>query len=280
MKGVLIVKKIKEYLIAGMFIVALLTTGCSSSDSNTSSQNTTVTPYTLSESSSVIADLSKHSLLIYCGAGMAKPFQEIADAFKAESNCEILVTYANAGQIQSQINTSKEGDLFIAGSAEELKPVEEAVTSSKDLVKHIPVLAVQRGNPKKISGLTDLANPNISLVLGDSESTPIGKIADKVLTDLGVFDKVKVITRTPTAPAIVTALSAAECDAVIVWKENANGKDIDIVKTTDLDAYIKTVPSAILKYSKDQEATSAFLTYLETEEVKNIWIKYGYEMLD
>lgn len=90
--------------------------------------------------------------MIYCGAGMAAPFQEIADAFKDATGCQVNATYANAGQIQSQITTTEEGDMFVAGSGDELKPVESYVEDKKDLVKHIPVLAVQSGNPKTSPG--------------------------------------------------------------------------------------------------------------------------------
>lgn len=62
------------------------------------------------------ATLEGKSLNIYCGAGMTKPFQEIADAFKAETGCEMNITFANAAQIQTQISTTQEGDFFIAGS--------------------------------------------------------------------------------------------------------------------------------------------------------------------
>ena len=48
------------------------------------------------------ASLEGKSLNIYCGAGMTKPFQEIADAFKAETGCEMNITFANAAQIQTQ----------------------------------------------------------------------------------------------------------------------------------------------------------------------------------
>ena len=41
--------------------------------------------------------------------------------------------------------------MFVAGSGDELKPVESYVEDKKDLVKHIPVLAVQSGNPKNIT---------------------------------------------------------------------------------------------------------------------------------
>ena len=128
---------------------------------------------------------------VYCGAGMTKPFGEIAEAFTKKTQVKMEVTYANAGQIQSQINTAQEGDLFIAGAAEELKPVEKYVSARKDLVKHIPVLAVARGNPLGISGVRDLGRSGIRVVLGDAKATPIGKIADKAIADAGLPEGVR-----------------------------------------------------------------------------------------
>ena len=122
-------------------------------------------------------------LRIYCGAGMTKPFSEISTSWGRISGEAPEVMYANAGQIQAQIKNSGEGDFFIAGAVEELKPVEQFVSARKLLVKHIPVLAVREGNPKKIASLADLARHDVSVVLGDSKATPIGKIADKALAD-------------------------------------------------------------------------------------------------
>lgn len=224
--------------------------------------------------------LTGQTLQIYCGAGMTKPFTEIADAFKAETGCEMNVVYANAAQLQSQINTTQEGDLFIAGAADELKPVQEYVSGSKDLVKHIPVLAVQKGNPLGITGLADLTKDGVEVVLGDAEATPIGKLSNKALTDAGILEKVNVLARCTTAPEIATALSQEECDAVIVWKENANNENIDMIDTTDLDSYIKTVPAASLSFSQNTEALAAFLDYLNSDAVKAVWEKYGYEVLN
>lgn len=223
--------------------------------------------------------LTEHSLFIYCGAGMKKPFQEIADEFQRETGCEVIVNFANAAQIQTQINTAKEGDLFIAGSEVELEPIKELVTNQLPLVKHIPVLAVQKGNPKQIEGLQSLTKDGIRLVLGDSEATPIGKIADKALKDAKIADKVEVLSRTLTAPLMATALENDECDIIIIWKENVNTEKLDIVNTTDLDTYIKTVPAASLSTSKDKDAREEFLNYLATEKATDIWKKYGYEIL-
>jgi len=273
-KGMTIMKISKKYLSIIILALFVLTTGCSSSKSADSVQNTNAE----TDSNLNVTDLSGHTLLIYCGAGMTKPFQEIADAFKAETGCEMQVTYGNAAQIQSQINTSQSGDFFIAGSENDLEPVKEVVTSKKSLVKHIPVLAVQSGNPKNIKGLSSLADPGISLVLGDAESTPIGKISDKALKDLGIFEKVNIISRSATAPAIFMAVSTKECDAVIVWKENVDVNSAEIVNTTDLDNYIKTIPAAMLTYASDKEADETFSAFLDGDTAKEIWQEYGYEL--
>ncbi|MDV3428221.1 MAG: molybdate ABC transporter substrate-binding protein [Bacillota bacterium] len=257
--------KKRNLILALSMVLTLALTGCgktTAASGNESKKNT--------------ADLKGKTLHIYCGAGMANPFKEIADTFKAKTGCEMNVTYGNAGQIQSQINTAKEGDIFIAGSADEIQPVSAYVSKSKKLVKHIPVLAVASGNPKSIKGLSDLTKDGVSLIIGDTEATPIGKIAKKALSDLKIFNKVKIAATTTTAPQMTTAIAAGQADASIVWKENCNAKGVEVVNTTDLDKYVKTVPAAALKCTSDQAVVDAFMSYLDTDAAKQIWTKYGY----
>jgi len=211
---------------------------------------------------------------------MTDPFTEIATAFESSTGCKMNVTYANAAQIQTQIDTTKEGDFFIAGSAEELKPVEQYVKDQESLVKHIPVIAVPSANPKNIAGLADLANVD-SLLIGDPESTPIGKIAKKALTDAGIWDTLQgkgAITTTTTAPQIAAALARGEGDAGIVWKENVKADGAKILDTPDLDSYVKVIPAALLTCVADEPAAAAFQDYLSTSEAQDIWKKYGYEL--
>lgn len=220
--------------------------------------------------------LDGHALMIYCGAGMTNPFEEIAQLYKKKTGCEMNVTYANAGQIQSQINTAKEGDLFIAASADELVPVQDVVTGSKNLVLHIPVLAVRKGNPLNIRGLRDLVREDIRIVLGDSESVPIGKIANKALTDAQIVDQVIVAATLTTAPALATALELDDADAAIIWKENA--KSLDVIESPEMEKYTKMIVAVSLEYGHDSEALDDFLGFLDSDDAKNIWIKFGYEI--
>lgn len=256
-------------------MLALALAGCSSSEPAANDGGSGEA----SQEAEQAASLEGKELNIYCGAGMTDPFQEIADAFQAETGCTMNVTFANAAQIQTQITTTEEGDFFIAGSADELKPVADYVEQQTDLVKHIPVLAVPADNPKNVTGLADLANCERVLV-GDPESTPIGKIAQNALTKLGIWDTLmadNVITTTTTAPQISTALANNEGDAGIVWKENVTDDGAVIVDTADLDAFVKTIPSAQLTCAADADAVAAFNDFLQTDTAWDIWASYGYE---
>lgn len=224
--------------------------------------------------------LAGHSLQVYCGAGMTQPFTEIADAFTRETGCEMNVTYANAAQIQTQIKETQQGDFFIAGSAEEVKPVEEFVTSLTPLVKHIPVLAVPKDST--ISAFADLANVKV-LLIGDPEATPVGKIAKRALTEAGLWDGLQgagVLVTTTTAPQIATALANGEGDAGIVWKENVSSDNVRIVECPEMQKLIKTIPSAMLSFTTDTEAAQAFADFLNSKTAQDIWVSYGYELVD
>ena len=266
--------KVALTALASAALVCGLLAGCSSQSANQASS-----AQQSSQSASQTVSLEGQQLNIYCGAGMTAPFTDIADLFTEETGCEMNVTYANAAQIQTQIQTTGEGDMFIAGSKEEVKPVEESVSKSIDLVKHIPVLAVPASNPKQITSVADLANAQV-VIVGDPESTPIGKIAKKVLGDAGLWDSLMsagVITTTTTAPQIGTALANGEGDAGIVWKENATADGITILDSPEMTAQVKVIPCAVLNSVADEDAAAAFEDFLQTDAVWDIWASYGYE---
>ena len=267
-------KKFAAVVVAAACALTMALAGCSAGEPSSQGGDKAAEPAAEEQ-----ASLEGKELNIYCGAGMTDPFQEIADAFEAETGCAMNVTFANAAQIQTQITTTEEGDFFIAGSADELKPVTDYVEQQTDLVKHIPVLAVPADNPKNITGLADLANCERVLV-GDPESTPIGKIAKNALTKQGLWDSMmagNVLTTTTTAPQISTALANNEGDAGIVWKENVTDDGAVIVETTDLDAFVKTIPAAQLTCAADADAVAAFNEFLQSDAAWDIWADYGYE---
>jgi len=283
-KGRCIMRKIiKNSFI--MLLIALLLTGCST-DSKTAEpiieDNSSVTDSSDENNTQQdeITKLDGHSLMVFCGAGMKDPFEKIAQQFQGATGCEVQVTYANAAQIQTQINTAQEGDFFIAGSKEEVKPIEDLVASSKDLVQHVPVLVVASGNPKGITGPADLSKEGVKFIMGDPEATPIGKIANKVISDFQLKDNINIVANTATAPAMIIALEAEEADAAIVWQENIKSDKLEVIDSKDMVPYIKTIPAVMLSCTTDEEAQKVFNDYLDTQEAKDIWVEFGYNLVE
>lgn len=225
---------------------------------------------------SELKNLEGHRIFAYCGAGMTKPFTVLCNTFSEATGCTVTPSFANGAQIRAQIRETEEGDFFCAGSRRDLTDIGQFVAEDRDLVKHIPVLAVRKGNPKNITGLADLTGEGISFIMGSVEQTPIGKIAKKSLTSMGIFGKVDIVARTPTAPAMIGAVECGEADACIVWKENC-GKNVEIVDTHDLDGFIKTIPIGRLTCAADKEACDEFMNFLKSGEAENIWKNFGYE---
>ena len=201
-------KKLVSLTLSALLALSMLA-GCSNpAPAETTPSAPETTPAAV-ETTPAVADLSGHTLLVFCGAGMKDPFAEIAQAFQDQTGCTVEVTYANAAH-------------------QEVNPVDELVESSTPLVRHIPVIAVQKGNPLNITGPADLA--------------------------------------------------ADECDAIIVWKENVNADQGEIVDCPEMENYIKTIPAARLTCSADAEAADAFADFLNSQTAQDIWTSYGYEL--
>lgn len=268
-------KRIVCAALSVMMIAAMTGCGTKNSSDGSADASSAVDQKAQAEES---ADLSGKSLFVYCGAGMKDPASDIVDAFKEATSCDVNITFGNAAQINSQIMNSNEGDLFISGAETELKSLKEKnyVTDTKQLVQHIPVIAVPSGNPAGISSIADLGN-GAKLVLGDADATPIGKIADTVLNDAGIMDSADIVARTSTAPEMITALNSGEADAAIVWKENADGKDgVEVLDIPDMDNYIKVIPAASLSCSENADSLAEFLKFLDSDTAHDIWTSYGY----
>lgn len=218
-----------------------------------------------------------YTLHVYSGAGTSKPVKKLISAFEEDSKYKVDLTLANHGQIVSQMNIAKVGDVFISASHEDLEYIKESIDSIDDLALHKIAIAVQKGNPKGIMSVQDLTRKDITLVIGNS-STAAGRVADKILSDLNLYDSVNIIARQTTAATVYTALERGECDAIITWKNNT-GDEAQIIDSTLTDKYTRIICAAGLKYSENSEAQAELIEFLKSDKAIKIWESEGYERL-
>lgn len=258
--------KKKKVLISGLvlLLVSIMFIGCAQKQQNTTKSNE-----------------EKKSLFIYCAAGVNKPMEEIAQSFEKKYGVKIEYTYANSSELIGQMEVSHKGDLCVLASDEDYETANKKnlTLEKKDLVYHVPVIAVSKGNPAGINSIKDFSKSGVKIILGDSKTSPLGKLASKLFAKAGIEEQVKsnVVSTVPTVNEIVTFLSMKKADASIVWEDNAlnASKDIDLIQIPKEENTIKVVPISTLQSSKDKELSKKFMDFTASDEGKSIFVKYN-----
>jgi molybdate transport system substrate-binding protein len=179
---------------------------------------------------------AKDMLLVYSGAGMRKPMDEIGPLFEQKYGVAVKYNYAGSGQLLSQMELTKQGDVYQPGATYYFNIAKRKgfIDYEKFVACHIPVIAVPEGNPAKITCLNDLTRPGIKVALGDSKACAIGKLRNKILEKNGIKDAVdkNVILRAVTVNELIVYVSMRQVDAAITWEESVffAPKETDIIE--------------------------------------------------
>ena len=225
-------------------------------------------------------------LLIFVGAGMKKPMDELKGVYEKKNNVKINIVYGGAGSLLSQIETTRRGDLFMPGSMYHYKIAEEKglVDKGIEFLYHIPVIVVKKGNPKNIRGVLDLDRKGVKIALGDENSLAIGPVTRKILEKAGIYEDVKknVVVREGTVSKLVLDVNSNFVDASIVWRSAAVqfGMDLEIIPIEEKFNEIKTIPISIVKFTKNEKLSKDFLSFVLSEEGKEIFKRYGFVVKD
>lgn len=267
--------KNKKLLIVFLLIFALSTMiGCSNSD--TPSQETSSQP-AVSEPT--------ESLLVYSGAGLRKPMDEIGQVFEEKYNVRIEYSYAGSAQNLSQIELTGQGDAWTPGDVYYGQAAQEKdlIVSMVDFAYHIPVIGVPKGNPANIQSLEDMAAPGVKIVLGDPEAAAIGKTGKKILSEKGLYEAVSAntVATTATVNELLVYLSMKQADCTIIWEDNIQGvEDVEIIQIPEEFNQIKTLPVCVLKTSEKTELAQQFADFVSGPEGKAIYKKHGFKVIE
>ena len=222
------------------------------------------------------------SLLVYCGAGMRAPMNELGSQFEQEYGVKVICNYAGSGHLLNQMELAQQGDVYQPGSAYyfDIAREEGLIDYEKRVAYHVPVIAVPKGNPTNITCLNDLAKPGVKVALGDPEACAIGKLGDKILEKNGIKDAVgdNVIARGATVNVLLVYVSRGDVDAAITWEETVlfAPDETDIIKIPEEENIIKIIPIGTSTFSENKESARKFVDFVTSDYGKAVYEKYGF----
>lgn len=225
----------------------------------------------------------QRGLLLYCGAGIRPPVEELVETFQQEHGVKIAIDYAGSEVLLSKIKVNRTGDLYLPGDKHYIEQAAQAgmILSRQPVFYWVPTILVQKGNPKRISGLEDLLKPGLKLGLGDASACAIGRTAQQLLAKNGIaWEDVKgnLAYQSLTVNELGMQIQADSLDAVIVWDVMARyysgyGDEVPIAADKNI---ISTVDVGVLKFTKNNELAEKFVAFLTSARGKDIFAKHKY----
>jgi molybdate transport system substrate-binding protein len=223
---------------------------------------------------------AEDSLLVYCGAGMMEPMEEIASLFEEQEGVEIQYTFAGSAQLLSQIELYQIGDLYMPGARSDLEVAIEKglVDETANVAYHVPCIITPKGNPAGVESLEDLAEPGVRVALGDPVGPCIGKLSKKMLESLGIWDEVEenVVAFTGTVNELLVYISLGQAGAAIVWEDLYDIDEMEKVEIPLEMNEIKVASIGTLVFSEDKETAEKFMNFVASDEGKAVFADYGY----
>lgn len=221
------------------------------------------------------------SLMVYSGAGMRKPMDEIGAAFQEKYGTEVKYNYAGSNALLSQMELTRVGDAYMPGATMYIEiATEKGLVDYQQLVSyHIPVITVPKDNPADITCLEDLASPGLKLIFGDPEVAACGKAAKNILEKNGIFDEAwaNVIATLPTMNEVMMQIAMGQADASINWWDTVKVvEDIEVIEIPREQNDIKIIPIGVTTFSANPELARKFVDFCVSEEGKAIFEKHGF----
>ena len=210
------------------------------------------------------------TLTILCGGGIRPAMAAIDRDFGAANNCTVKTTYAGSGTLLGQLQAGVEADIYLPGDIAFIDRAREKgmIQSHTTVAWFVPVIAVQKGNPKGVRALADLAREDVAVGLGKADACAIGDVALALLADSGMQEKVKADFEALTVNRLANQIKIKALDAAIIWDATAKQYP-DAIDTVPIeDAGFHAVPLAVgvLKQARSAELAQAFAAFAAGEE--------------
>ncbi len=217
------------------------------------------------------AESGPTTILVYCGAGMRAPVEAAAKAFERETGARVEIQYGGSQTLLANAEVSKKGDLFLPGDDSYLRKAQEKglVDEVLELGRMSAVLAVRKGNPKRIAGLADLLRADVRVAQANPDAAAVGKLVRAALQKSGRWEPLKQKTAVfkATVHEVGNDLKLDAADAGFLW-DAVLGQypDLETVPAPELAEAEATVSAGVLRSTSHPRAALALARWLASRD--------------
>jgi len=200
-------------------------------------------------------------LTVFAAASLQPAFDAIAKRYRGVF--DVTFNYAGTQTLTAQLQQGAQADVFASADTSHMTTLQTAgliFDTPKVLAHNKLEIAVERGNPKNIHTLADLARPGVVVVLADP-SVPAGKYAQQALAKAGV--SVHTASLETQVTGVLSKVALGEADAGIVYVSDiVTSRKVDGVPIPDAANVIADYMIALVRSGTHLQNGDHFMQYV------------------
>jgi molybdate transport system substrate-binding protein len=219
---------------------------------------------------------SSGEIKVFAAASLTAAFTELGQQFtSANGGTKVTFNFAGSQALATQIQQAAPADVFASADLTNMDKVTDLVGTPQNFASNQLQIVVEKGNPRNIQGLGELANGDLKVVLA-APDVPAGRYAAEALGKAGVT--VKPVSEEDNVKAVVTKVSLGEADAGIVYVTDvtAGGDKVEGVEIPEELNVLATYPIATVKASKNADKAQAFMALVLSAGGQQVLKQYGF----
>lgn len=226
---------------------------------------------------------------ISAAASLKDVLTEIKPLFEAKyEKTNLLFNFGGSGSLQLQIMQGAPVDVFLSAAEDQFDELKKEglidERNEMDLIGNQLVLIVPKNSENSITNLEDLKKlEDQKFAIGTPEIVPAGKYAMQTLKHAGLWEVVQNnIVRAKDVRQVLTYVETGNVTAGLVYKTDALLSDkVKTVAEADPNSHDPIIyPAGVIKSSHNPEKAQLFFNFLQEPKVKEIFQKYGFQVLD
>jgi molybdate transport system substrate-binding protein len=222
---------------------------------------------------------SGSDITVFAAASLTDAFTELGEAFgEAEPGASATFNFAASSELARQLLEGARADVFASADEANMSKLTDGGGAAGEPVtfatNRLEIITAP-GNPLGITGLADLAKPEL-IVVTCAVEVPCGTYAEQVFSNAGVTVTPK--SYEENVRAVANKVTLGEADAGIVYSTDvtAAGEDAGGVEIPDDVNVVAEYPIAVTAESGDPDTARAFVDFVLGEEGQAILARYGF----
>ena len=220
------------------------------------------------------------AITVSAAASLTEAFTQIGKQFeKKYQGTDVTFNFDASSALVLQVQGGAPVDVFASAdeaNMDKLVSGGQVTATPIDFARNKLQIAVKPDNPKQVRSLGDLAT--VGIVSLCAPEVPCGKYADAALAGADVVISPEQITRGQNAKATLTAVSAGDADAAIVYVTDvrAAGSSVEGVRISDRHNEIAIYPIAPLADASNPRTAKAFAKYVASPAGEKVLRRSGF----